>query len=146
MDGTGGRWPPCNTFISAHDFFSPQPVQNPSIFLVRTICHDWPDELVVKILSNLRSAAGKSTRLIVADYVIPYACTSDNLELKTASSSNSPATLPLLENLGKAGFNAYYIDMTVSLQMLLMYCVQLLTLTSRWRFYWMGKSEPYPTR
>lgn len=85
-------------------------MQNPSVFLVRTICHDWPDELVVKILCNLRSAAGGSTRLIVGDYVIPYACPSDNLEV-TSNSSNAP---PLLGNLGKAGFNAYYIDMTVS--------------------------------
>ncbi|KJA18250.1 hypothetical protein HYPSUDRAFT_145199 [Hypholoma sublateritium FD-334 SS-4] len=95
----------------AHNFFSPQPVQNPSVFLVRTICHDWPDELVVEILSNLRSAASGSTRLIVADYVIPYACPNDEFESTTAQNPSNPP--PLLGNLGKAGFNAYYIDMTM---------------------------------
>ncbi|KAF9479529.1 S-adenosyl-L-methionine-dependent methyltransferase [Pholiota conissans] len=100
----------------AHDFFEPQPVQGPSIFLVRTICHDWPDELVVKILSNLRSAAKSSTRLIMADFVLPYACPVEDIPtsgLEQTSVSTSGIPSPLLSNLGKAGFNAYYIDMTM---------------------------------
>ncbi|KAF8954812.1 O-methyltransferase [Flammula alnicola] len=98
-----------------HDFFAPQPVHGASVFLVRTVCHDWPDDLVVKILGNLRSAANSSTRLILADYIMPYACPADALPtsgtVHDPTASNGPR--PLLNNLGKAGFNAYYIDITM---------------------------------
>ncbi|KIJ34903.1 hypothetical protein M422DRAFT_51677 [Sphaerobolus stellatus SS14] len=99
-----------------HDFFFPQPVQNPAIFFVRTICHDWPDELVVKILGNLRRAAGETTKLILADYVMPYACPTkpdSSLTSDMNGSVPSQAPYPLLSNLGKAGANAYFIDMTM---------------------------------
>lgn len=70
------------------------------MFLLRTICHDWPDELSIKILANLRSAAADNTRVILAEYIMPHAC-----------STTAP---PLLDNLGKTSFNPYFIDMTVS--------------------------------
>lgn len=83
------------------------------MFLVRTICHDWPDELVIKILSNLREAAGVSTRLLLADFIIPYACPS-NETIGIPGAQTRAVKAPLLANLGKATANAYWIDMTVS--------------------------------
>lgn len=59
---------------SAHDFFKPNPIKNPSVFLLKHITHDWSDAYVKKILKQLRDAAGPSTKLVVMDRIIPFAC------------------------------------------------------------------------
>ncbi|KAF8899312.1 O-methyltransferase [Infundibulicybe gibba] len=105
--------------FQVHNFFEPQPPNRASIFLVRTVCHDWPDDRVVKLLRNLRTGVCiPNAKLILADYVIPYACPT-----MPAGPNQSPATVgnepdqvqpqPLLANLGKASANAYFIDMTM---------------------------------
>lgn len=58
----------------AHDFFTPNPIKNPSVFLLKHITHDWSDPYVKKILKQLRDAAGPSTKLVVMDRIIPFAC------------------------------------------------------------------------
>ena len=40
--------------VQAHDFFTPQPVVDADIFLLRHIIHDWPDAKVTEILKRLR--------------------------------------------------------------------------------------------
>jgi hypothetical protein len=45
---------PCK---QAHDFFTPQPILDASIFLLRVVLHDWPDSFARKILLRLREAA-----------------------------------------------------------------------------------------
>lgn len=101
--------------MAVHDFFEKQPIQAPEVFFVRTICHDWSDDLLVNILGNLRAAAGENTKLIIAEYIIPYACPKSVTAQDPDSivEADSQVPLPLLSNLGKAGFNAYFVDMTV---------------------------------
>jgi len=60
--------------LQAHNFFTPQPITNASVFLLKEILHDWPDAQAVKILTHLRKAAMPDTRLIIFDSVIPYTC------------------------------------------------------------------------
>ncbi len=59
---------------AAHDFFEPNPVKNPDVFMMKRITHDWSDANVKKILQHLRDAAGTNTRLVSADRIVPYSC------------------------------------------------------------------------
>ncbi|KAJ7616108.1 S-adenosyl-L-methionine-dependent methyltransferase [Roridomyces roridus] len=47
--------------FQVHDFFTPQNVKNASVFFMRYILHDWPDEDVRRILEQLRRAAEPHT-------------------------------------------------------------------------------------
>jgi hypothetical protein len=96
-----------------HDFFTPQPVQNAAVFLLRVITHDWPDEFVTRILLQLRHAATPQTKLILVDYVLPLAC-EDHTEDIGAVRTLAPPSSGLLPNLGKANANAFWLDMTAS--------------------------------
>ncbi|KLO13130.1 O-methyltransferase [Schizopora paradoxa] len=60
--------------FEAHDFFTPNPVKKPDVFLLKYITHDWSDMYVKKILSQLREAAGDKTRLVVMERIVPYTC------------------------------------------------------------------------
>lgn len=98
---------------TAHDFFTPQPIQNAAVFLLRVITHDWPDESVTRILLQLRHAATPQTKLILADYVLPLAC-EDHTEDIGAVRTLAPPSSGLLPNLGKANANAFWLDLTAS--------------------------------
>ncbi|KAF2795491.1 O-methyltransferase [Melanomma pulvis-pyrius CBS 109.77] len=65
----------------AHDFFTPQPVTNADIYLLRMIIHDWPDEVAIKILGHIKDALKKpGARILVMDTILPQ-----------------PGTVPLLQ-------------------------------------------------
>lgn len=53
---------------------------------MRHILHDWADSYCVKILRQLRDAAGPSTRLFDMDKVMPYACHPDAAVTELAGS------------------------------------------------------------
>lgn len=57
--------------IKAYDFFTPQPVRNADVYLLRTILHDWPDADAIKILQGIVAAMGPSSRLLIMDMVLP---------------------------------------------------------------------------
>ncbi|KAL0959228.1 hypothetical protein HGRIS_014504 [Hohenbuehelia grisea] len=63
--------------FQVHDFFTPQPIRDAAVFLLRVILHDWPDAYARSILSRLREAATNDTKLIIADFVLPLACADD---------------------------------------------------------------------
>jgi hypothetical protein len=117
-----------NREILVHDFFKPQPVYDgdikPAVFLLRVVCHDWPDALARRILLQLRRAADegapdkKPTYLVIGDHLLPYACTGakvSELSVEGGTEALRGAQWPLLANLGAASANAYWMDMTVSL-------------------------------
>ncbi len=96
---------------------------NPAVFLLRVVCHDWPDPLARRILLQLRRAANegttdkKPTYLVIGDHLLPYACTSakaSELKVEEDMEALRGARWPLLANLGAASANAYWMDMTVS--------------------------------
>ena len=104
--------------FKVHDFFTPQPVKNAAVFLLRVITHDWPDEFVTRILLQLRQAATPQTKLILVDYVLPFACEDHTGDIG-AIRTMAPPSSRLLPNLGKANANAFWLDMTESLLFLL---------------------------
>ena len=111
--------------IQAHDFFTPQPIKDADIFLLRYVLHDWPNAKSVEVLKRLREAAvpGK-TKVVVIDSVIQYACTIDQKKVRGAedivfegSDKKSEVPVGLLANLGKAQGRSYYLDMTYDFQL-----------------------------
>ncbi|KAF5377266.1 hypothetical protein D9615_006423 [Tricholomella constricta] len=80
--------------IQAYDFFTPQPVKAAAVYFMRYIVHDWPDALVLKILKNIRDAAGPSSKLVLFDIVLPNAC---RTKISTGSTQKSASVeiLPL---------------------------------------------------
>ncbi|KAI0712854.1 S-adenosyl-L-methionine-dependent methyltransferase [Cerioporus squamosus] len=103
--------------FQAQDFFAPQPasydvpgvgtVDKAAVFLVVRIMHNWMDEDCTKILSQLRAAAGPSTKVLIVDQILPLACRDEN------ESALVPADSPLLPNLGKAYASSYNFDITM---------------------------------
>ncbi|KAG5792354.1 hypothetical protein H9Q69_008595 [Fusarium xylarioides] len=57
--------------IKAYDFFTPQPIKNADVYLLRTILHDWPDADAIKIIQGIVAAMGPSSRLLIMDMVLP---------------------------------------------------------------------------
>ncbi|KAJ7910454.1 O-methyltransferase [Mycena leptocephala] len=100
--------------FQVHDFFTPQPVTDASVFLLRVVLHDWPDAFAQRILLRLREAAAPHTRLVLADFVLPLACVDDfGKEPQVEGAEKMLAPAPLLANLGKASANAYWMDLTM---------------------------------
>ncbi|EED80501.1 predicted protein [Postia placenta Mad-698-R] len=56
--------------MMAHDFFAPQPVANADVYLMRYVLHDWPDAECVTILTQLRAAMSRTSRILTADQAI----------------------------------------------------------------------------
>ncbi|KAF7792890.1 hypothetical protein EIP86_003991 [Pleurotus ostreatoroseus] len=98
-------------WATAHDFFTPQPIKEPAVFLLRTILHNWSDKYASKILTELRAAAGPKTMLLIVDNAIEYACedTTTARDILGASASFPPK--PLLANNGVAGVLPYLMDL-----------------------------------
>jgi hypothetical protein len=87
-----------------------QPVKDADVFLMRNILHDWSDKYCIQILRRLREAAGPSTRLMIVDNLMSYACV--NGHLKTIPGAEFPLPpAPLLPNHGHASAIAYFEDM-----------------------------------
>ncbi|EKM60303.1 uncharacterized protein PHACADRAFT_203537 [Phanerochaete carnosa HHB-10118-sp] len=95
--------------LQAHDFFTPQPVKNASVFLLRSIIHDWPDKYCLQILRHLRAAATPDTRLVIVDSLVSYAC--EDSDLKHIPGIERPVPpKPLLPNMGYAALTSYQLD------------------------------------
>ena len=67
---------------------------------MRCITHDWPDAHAKKILKQLRVSAQLSTTLILCDYLVPYAASSNNQFSDIPGAEVPTAPYPLLPNLG----------------------------------------------
>ncbi|CZR68915.1 related to O-methyltransferase B [Phialocephala subalpina] len=53
------------------DFFEPQPVKNAHVYFLRRILHDFYEPVCITILRNIASAMGPTSRLIIADMILP---------------------------------------------------------------------------
>lgn len=99
------------------DFFDDQPtsVNDPSVYILRQIVHDWSDKYIIKLLKKLRTKATKETKLLVIDTIVEYACRipeTSSLSVKGLEVVAPPE--PLLPNLGGANLMPYSIDLVVS--------------------------------
>ena len=85
------------------------------MFLLKAVLHNWSDEYSVRILTNLRAAAGPDTKLVLMETIIPFTC-HDPLEkernIPGASSRQAPA--PLLANFGAVADLGYQADIAAS--------------------------------
>ncbi|KAF2760774.1 S-adenosyl-L-methionine-dependent methyltransferase [Pseudovirgaria hyperparasitica] len=55
-----------------HDFFTPQPIHGARAYVLKHICHDWPHEMAVQILRNIRGAMTPGySKLFILDLVMP---------------------------------------------------------------------------
>ena len=88
-------------------------MKDASVFLLKQICHDWPDKYAAKILQHLRDAAHPSTVLILIDCIVPYACEirDETLTPPGLTFSSKPPLLP--DNID-ADPSIYYTDLSVS--------------------------------
>ena len=109
--------------IQGHSFFTPQPVKDADIFLLRYVLHDWSNAKAIEILKLLREVAvpGK-TKVVVIDGIIQYACAVDRDRVPGAehilfrgSDKKSEVPSGLLPNLGRAGARNNYLDLTCGL-------------------------------
>ena len=96
-----------------HDFFTPQPQTNASVFLLKFIVHDWSDENCVKILKHLRDVAKPDTKLILVEAILPYGCRVANTSDLPPGTAPTEAPEPLLAHWGINNLMTFYIDMTV---------------------------------
>ncbi|KAI0060099.1 S-adenosyl-L-methionine-dependent methyltransferase [Artomyces pyxidatus] len=96
--------------LQGHDFFDPQPVKNADIFLLSLVLHDWSDALCISILQQLRAAATPSTRVVIRDNLMLYACAEDAAKGIPGAAQNLPPA-PLLPNRGQATAMPYFVDM-----------------------------------
>ncbi|KAH0578348.1 hypothetical protein H2248_003962 [Termitomyces sp. 'cryptogamus'] len=103
--------------LEVHNFFEPQSKDREvSVFLLKYILHDWPDKYCVEILSHLRAAAGKNTKLVIVETLIPYACHHPSNDAECAIADNAQeAPKPLLANYGAVSGIPYNHDITMYL-------------------------------
>ncbi|KAJ3819936.1 S-adenosyl-L-methionine-dependent methyltransferase [Lentinula raphanica] len=101
--------------LQAHNFFNPQPIKNAAIYFLRLIVHNWPDQDAIKILTNVRSAAGADSKLVLFEMLAKHVAEEDTF---TNSGSGPGAPYPLLPNYGIAGAGFFT---TLDLALLTMY-------------------------
>ncbi|KAI0821463.1 S-adenosyl-L-methionine-dependent methyltransferase [Irpex lacteus] len=103
--------------MSGLDYLSPQPQlpSPPDVFLLRYILHNQPDKYAVMLLKHLREAAGASTKLIILDFIVAYACPVSGEAGYYTMPGDIPAIapFPLLPNFGVAGAYPYNTDMVM---------------------------------
>ncbi|KAI0057865.1 S-adenosyl-L-methionine-dependent methyltransferase [Artomyces pyxidatus] len=78
--------------LKVQNFFEPQAVKNAAVYFMRMVLHDWPNSKCIEILKAIRAAAGPTSKLVVFDIIMPYACPDP--------AGLPPPPFPLLANLG----------------------------------------------
>jgi hypothetical protein len=83
------------------------------VFFLRFIMHDWADKYAKPILQQLRVSAQSSTKLILCDFLVPYAAYSNDLFSDIPGANVPAAPYPLLANLGTVSNQAVQLDLQV---------------------------------
>ena len=98
---------------SVHDFFQPQPIKNADVFFLRAVAHNWSDGHLITILTHLRDAATPETKLVIVDWILPYACANTSVEEVPGSVPANPAPAPLLPSYGYPNITCFQHDAMV---------------------------------
>lgn len=99
--------------LSVHDFFQPQPIKNADVFFLRAVAHNWSDGPFVTILKHLRDAATPETKLVIVDWILPYACANTSAEEVPGAVPVKPAPAPLLPSYGYPNITCFQHDALV---------------------------------
>jgi hypothetical protein len=83
------------------------------VFFMRYITHDWPDAYAKNILKQLRASAQSSTTLVLCDYLVPYAASSNDIFSEIPGAEVTTAPYPLLPNLGTVSNQTVMGDLQV---------------------------------
>ncbi|KAM0126941.1 hypothetical protein ACHAO1_009802 [Botrytis cinerea] len=54
-----------------YDFHTPQPVKNAHVYFIRRILHDFYEPVCIRLLKNIASAMGPTSRVVIADMIRP---------------------------------------------------------------------------
>ncbi|TFK35060.1 O-methyltransferase-domain-containing protein [Crucibulum laeve] len=87
------------------DFFNQPPVDYCTIYYLKNIIHDWPDADCIKILSQVKSAMGPHSRVLIQEYILQHANRVPNDQ-----SEFEQAPEPLLPNYGAGRIRQYNLD------------------------------------
>ncbi|KAF8886253.1 S-adenosyl-L-methionine-dependent methyltransferase [Gymnopilus junonius] len=103
--------------LEAQDFFKPQAKRDVAVFFLKQILHDWSDEYCTKILKNLWAAASPSTKLVIMENIMPFACHDPSADRGQGIAGAVPreAPAPLLANYGAVNAMGYYADIDMFL-------------------------------
>ncbi|KAF7430170.1 hypothetical protein PC9H_005870 [Pleurotus ostreatus] len=91
------------------DFLAESPVTDGTIYYLRHVLHDWPDDDCIKILKNVRKSVSPKSRLLINEFVVQYI-------VRGGLASESQAPAPLLPNYGAANRRLYQQDINMLLQ------------------------------
>ncbi|KAF7430171.1 hypothetical protein PC9H_005871 [Pleurotus ostreatus] len=91
------------------DFLTETPVTGGTVYYLRHVLHDWPDDDSIKILKNVRKSAGPKSRLLINEFVVQYI-------VRGGLASESQAPEPLLPNYGAANKRLYQQDLNMMFQ------------------------------
>jgi hypothetical protein len=80
---------------------------------LRGVIHDWPDAYARKILKHLRASAQSDTKLILNEFLVPYAADINNLFSDIPGADVPSAPYPLLANLGPVSNSTVLTDLQV---------------------------------
>jgi hypothetical protein len=84
------------------DFFTAVP-DGYDLYLMKFILHDWDDEHALRILRNVRSAAGNHSRLVIIEQIVP-----DSLSTSLTDQDIIRADLVMMSVGGKERTAAQY--------------------------------------
>jgi len=62
---------PDNVEYEEHDFFTPQPVTDADVYLLRNVLREWSDPYAVQILQQIVPAMKDGAKILVVDHVLP---------------------------------------------------------------------------
>lgn len=54
-----------------HDFWTAQPVRDATVYYLRRVLHDWPDDMCQRILKHIVDAMAPDSKILVAEILIP---------------------------------------------------------------------------
>ncbi|KAJ7780766.1 O-methyltransferase [Mycena maculata] len=99
----------------AHNYLDPQPAKTAAVFVLKHVIHNVSDPYALEVLKQLRGAAAPTTRLLLVDSIVPYACHArDNSESIDIASNVAPSLLP---NFGAVNERVYISDLTMMLNL-----------------------------
>ncbi|ESK87498.1 hypothetical protein Moror_10910 [Moniliophthora roreri MCA 2997] len=96
--------------LSDHDFFQDQPVRGADVYYLRMILHDWADSYCLQILKKLKAAAGSTSKLLIVDSIMSYACEDMTVAKEIPGGIGIVPPKPLLPNWGHASAFNYMAD------------------------------------